>query len=200
MPKPIQHSAGAVLIEQGETARDVFHVASGLVKLQRVQPDGQELIVGLRSSGWILGAAAAIVEKPYPATAITVTPCYLARIEASRFRNRVFTDRQLSWRIHRMHGEEIYEQAAAAADHKTAPARKRLERFLARWVPHTVAADKNGFVPVELPLRQWEIAQLIGVTPQYLCQLFAELEREGVAVWDRDHLTILHRLGDDFAS
>ena len=38
---------------------------------------------------------------------------------------------------------------------------------------------------IRCPLRQWEVAQLVGVTPSYVSQLLGELEREGVVRRER---------------
>jgi len=32
---------------------------------------------------------------------------------------------------------------------------------------------------IELPLREWELAQLLAITPQYLCTLMQELLEQG---------------------
>src|SRR5712691_8679747 len=79
-----EHSAGFELFRQGRTAQDVYWVQSGLTKLVSLNEDGDETIIGLRSSGWFLGATSAILRKPYPVTATTVTDCKLYRFSAEQ--------------------------------------------------------------------------------------------------------------------
>src|SRR5437773_7404634 len=47
--RPVQgYPAGVTLFQQGCDALDVFYLEEGLMKLLRIQPDGREVIVGLR--------------------------------------------------------------------------------------------------------------------------------------------------------
>ncbi|MGH2376405.1 MAG: helix-turn-helix domain-containing protein [bacterium] len=41
-----------------------------------------------------------------------------------------------------------------------------------------------------MPLRHWEIAQLLAVTPAYLSRLFNRLEQEGILLRRKGWLTI----------
>jgi len=179
-PPSLSYPAGVVLFRQGGSADEVFYLEHGLVKLVRLQPSGEETIVGLRSAGWFLGAAAVVLGRAYAVTALTVTPCGVARIRAAQFRQQLRSNGALSWRVHGMHSEEIYTEITRVADDRSRSARERLERFLEQLLPALGASSDGRSVGIHVPLRQWEIAHLIGVTPQYLCQLLHEMEGEGV--------------------
>src|SRR5882672_10324798 len=95
---PLQaYSAGVEIFSQGDQARDVYCMEGGLIKLLRVEGDGRELIVDLRSSPWYLGSAAVIVQKPHPVTAITLTRCSLRRIREDVFITLLKTDFEFTW-------------------------------------------------------------------------------------------------------
>ncbi len=51
------------LFRQGSPSQYVYCIESGLVKLVNLTQQGQELIVGLRSPGWILGSVPVIAHK-----------------------------------------------------------------------------------------------------------------------------------------
>jgi CRP-like cAMP-binding protein len=168
------------LFQQGAPAHEVYFITGGLVKLTRLEPDGQEVIIGLRASGWLLGAAAVIVEQPHAVTVVAVTRCQVRRLSARTFRERVKTDAQFSWWIQQMQSREIYDQTVRVAQLSCISARHRLEHLL--WQLMTAAepvATPRG-VRLQVPLKHWEIAQLIAVTPPYLSQLLNRLEEEGV--------------------
>lgn len=178
---PVQvYPAGVELFQQGLPARNVYLIEQGLIKLLRVQEDGQEVIVGLRRPGWCVGAAAVIIGTSYPVTAITVTRSHLSHIAGEGFRNLLKSDHSVSWRVHQMHSSEVCAQMIHLAELGCLPARKRLERLiwdlLVAQRRHTVA----GPVKLDLPLRHWEIAQLIAVTPVHLSRLLDQLEADGV--------------------
>jgi CRP-like cAMP-binding protein len=59
-------------------------------------------------------------------------------------------------------------------------ARQRLEQLL-RWLIREMGLFKAGEkIRLRLPLKQWEIANYIAVTPEYVSKLMKQMEKEGV--------------------
>lgn len=172
------YGAGCTVIEQGAPARDVFHVEQGLLKLVRLDAAGCDSIVGLRTAGGFIGAEAVLLDQPHSVTAITLSPCLLSRMDAEAFRERVRSNPEFSWHLHVTHSRELHAETVQRADFATLPAKDRLIRVFERLAGDEVVGDQP--VTVRLPLKQWEIARLISVTPQYVCQLMAQLEEDGM--------------------
>lgn len=191
LPRAQVYPPGVTLFRQGHPSEEVFLLEHGLLKLLRVESDGQEIMAGLRSTGWIVGAAAAILGRPYAVTVVTATPCRISRLGAREFREKLKCDAAFSLHVHEMHSREVYDDLMRLSDLATHSARSRLEQFLSRLAPALSAAPVNGEVRLEVPLKQWELAQLLTVTPQYLCQLLGEMERGGRLHRDGNSL-ILH--------
>jgi len=168
-----QYPAGVRLFRQGDWPEVVYAIEQGWVKLVRIEEDGQAMIVGVRSRGWILGAASALTKEAHAVTAETVTWCQLRRMRGEVFRERVRRDEGFSWYVHQMHAQEIHRQLGQVVGLGCRRARRRLEQLLGE-----LADGQEG--RWRCPLRQWELAQLVAVTPSYLSQLLGELEREGV--------------------
>jgi hypothetical protein len=63
----------SVLTKQGESPSRVYWIESGVVKKVCLQPDGSEVITGLRTTGWIVDAEASLVRSPQRSTAIAVS-------------------------------------------------------------------------------------------------------------------------------
>ena len=59
-------------------------------------------------------------------------------------------------------------------------ARQRLEQLLWQLACDRSAASGKPALKFQLPLRSWEAAQLLAITPTYLSRLFGELEREEI--------------------
>ena len=168
------------LFQQGSHPQHVYFIERGLVKLSRVERDGQQIIIGLRSSGWALGTSAAILQKQSPVSATTLTSCQVRHISAEAFRHLVKTDVQFSWHIQHAQSRETHEQITRITRLSCHSARQRLEQLL--WELTSVLAfeNKKKEVRIEVPLKQWEIAQLIDVTPEHLCRMLKQLEEEGI--------------------
>ena len=179
LPSALSYPAGTVLMEQGGDPGDVFYVEEGLAKLVRTGPDGREQILGLRGPGWFLGAALVLTFRAHPASAVAVTSCRLRRLTRQAFLGLMAQHEALSWHVHQMHSREVLSQFQQMADLGTATSRERLERFLRRFTG-AAPANGNGGVRLSLPLKRWELASLLAVTPEHLSRLLRQLRDDGV--------------------
>lgn len=173
------YAQGTPLFLQGTPARDIFLIELGLIKLLHLDEDGEEFIIGLRSIGAMIGAASVIVQEPFPFSAITTTPCRLRRIPADRFLHLAKNDLQFCWNLHQVLGREVQQQANQLFAFKNLSARQRFENLLFQFVS-TMKAQAGRSREVRLPLKHWEIAQLIGVTPEHLSRVIKQLQREAI--------------------
>lgn len=177
---PVQaYPPGVNLYLQGSPPQEVYLIESGLIKLSRFEEDGRELIIDLRFPGWLLGTNSVLLQKMYPATAVTVTRCNMRRIPAGIFEHLVRTNPDLSWRVHQMHSRELYSQVNRVSMLGCLTARQRLEQLLWQLSSLEPAAPPTQ-LRIQLPLKGHEIARWIAITPAYLCRLFEQLEADGL--------------------
>ena len=174
------YPATVELYRQGSSAEEVFFVERGLVKLTRSEPDGQELIVDLRFAGSLLGGATVIAREGYPLTAVTLTKSHLRRVEARVFCRLLQTDASFSWSVHQLACQEISQYVSRITQLGCLTARHRLEQTFCQLIRADRAEAHRRNVLVRVPLKHWEVAQLIAVTPAYLSRLLNQLELEGV--------------------
>lgn len=171
------------LFRQGAYPADVYLVQTGIVKFTRSEANGQEILLDLRFPGSLVGSAAAISEKPHPFTAVTVTKCTLTRWSARSFISLLDTDTGLAARVREILSDDILEHVARISQLTCLPARQRLEQFLwqfcERLGPHS-SGETSDSSRLQLPLKHYEIADLLSITPTYLCRLLNTLEQENV--------------------
>jgi CRP-like cAMP-binding protein len=146
----------------------------------RSEDNGREFILSLKFSGSLVGAAAAIHDQPHPFSAVTVTSCRLARLPAARFLRLVASDSRLAAGLHEILSAEILDQTAQISQIACQPARHRLEQLLRQLATEQGADRAKRALKFQLPIRYWEMAQLLAITPTYLSRLLAELEQEGI--------------------
>jgi CRP-like cAMP-binding protein len=132
----------------------------------------------VRQSGTLIGVEAAIAHEPNLASAVTVTECSLKRFPTRQFCEVIRQYPDLSWHLHQLNASELLEARAALLELKSHSADRRLKRLLLQVIPELGSTHRhNG--SVRLPLRHWEIAQVLGVTPEHLSRLLKRLEKEG---------------------
>jgi CRP/FNR family cyclic AMP-dependent transcriptional regulator len=173
------YPAGMELFRQDASPGDIYFVETGLAKLTRYEENGSEFILDIRFPGSLLGSEAAIQRKPHPFSAVTATNCRLTRLSAKRFLDLLRTELRLGQYIHDLLSDEVLNQAARMSEIACLPARKRLEQLL--WKIAEQAGEERAMdLRVQLPVKYWEAAQLLAITPTYLSRLLAELESEEI--------------------
>jgi CRP-like cAMP-binding protein len=172
------------LFSQGANPADVYLVHTGIVKFTRCEANGQEILLDLRFAGSLVGSAAAISDKPHPFAAVTVTQCKLTRWSAPSFVSLLDTDTGLAARVREILSDDILDHIARISQLTCLPARQRLEQllwqFCERLGPHGSGQTSETTSKLQLPLKHYEIAHLLSITPTYLCRLLNTLEQENV--------------------
>lgn len=181
--EPQNYPAAVELFNQGSYPADVYFVHTGIVKLNRCEANGQEILLDLRFPGSLVGSAAVISERPHPFAAITVTRCALTRWSSPKFLKLMATDISVAARVRKVLSDEVLDHVARISHLSCLPARQRLEQLL--WQFCERLKTESGYQPprtskLQLPLKHYEIADLLSITPTYLCRLLNTLQAEEV--------------------
>jgi len=177
---PQVYPVATELFQQGTVAKEVYFIDQGAIKLVYVDANGKEVIIGLRSSGWLLGAPEVILAEAHPVTAVTLTRCCLYRVNSETFRLLSKHNASLSTYLQQVYSREIYRQMMRIAELKCCSARERLEHLLRRLIPELEKRDPEKEIWLQVPLKHSEIAQLISVTPEHLSRLLKLMEQDGI--------------------
>jgi CRP/FNR family transcriptional regulator len=181
----IEYPTGAVLFHQGDDVRALFLIDAGVVKLTRCEAGAREVIAGLRTRPWLLGAASAVLGRPYPATARTLNACALRRLPPADFLRLQRTDLSVACWVEGMLARESDEQLATVGMFGAMAPRQRLEQLLSNLLRLGCVARQDGALRLALPLKRHELAEMIGTTPEHLSRLLAQLEGDGLILRDK---------------
>jgi CRP/FNR family transcriptional regulator len=171
---------GMSLFVQGQTLDEVLQIVNGLVKLTTSDAAGAQAIVGLAMAGEWLGTASVIAGLPTPVSAITCSDALLQRIPARTFHQCLRHNQQLSLEIHDAHARELCRRLGWIGQLCSSRSLQRLRWVLNQFASTARVATSGSALKLQLPIHQWELAELIGVTPEHLSRLLKELEHEGV--------------------
>lgn len=201
LPQGRTYPAGAQLLRQGATPRDVFLIEDGIVKLAHLDSQGEETIFGLRFPGWVVGAEAAIVGEPVPISASTLTPCRLCQVARETFVQLLKTDGDLSWRVSQMHSREVFDQLRRGSQPPGISSCHRLKELLRQLIEANETTHMRKEVYLHLALSRNQLAQLLAVTPRHLGRLLKQLQKEsylrlvknGIIISDLKKLKMTHQ-------
>ncbi|MDH5201976.1 MAG: Crp/Fnr family transcriptional regulator [Nitrospirota bacterium] len=191
------YPSGTEIIKQDTPANAVYLVVRGMVKLTRLERDGNEVIAGLRHRHWLIGAPPVLLNKPYSFTAITLTNCVLRCISREGFLTQVKINELFSQHLLRLLSLEIFSHTMKIVLLGSMSARERLSRFLYEMIckleqSTTLKKPVELHKPIKLnvPLKYKEIAQLIAITPEHFSRMLKEMEEQGIITRDKGHLIV----------
>jgi CRP-like cAMP-binding protein len=150
------------------------------VKLTRAEPDGKQVIVALRHAGWLLGASSLLLGTRYAATAETLTRCKLCFIPPEMMTQAMDTDARFSRWISTIFGREVHSGLLSISERSCLSGRQRLEKFFRELAQAQSGPDLKRPTKIQMVLKNWEVAQLLALTPQHLSRLIKELEVDGI--------------------
>jgi CRP/FNR family transcriptional regulator len=170
---------GVEIFPQGALLREVYFIRQGMVKLIGLDDQGNEVIQALRSPGWLIGAFAALADRPTPLAAVTLMKTEVCRLPAADLRRLAETDVTFAHPLVMLLSRRAFEDSARQALLSTQSARVRLLQFLCQFLPED-ATPKSGEVVLHIPLKDGEIAGYLAINPSTLSRLYGRLDRDGI--------------------
>jgi CRP-like cAMP-binding protein len=185
-----RYPRGAELFAQGEILREVVYVVSGVIKLTQSDALGRESIAGLAFAREWLGTAAVIAGQPTPVTAFTCSDTVLTRVPADTFRALLLRDPRVSLQIHQAHSRELCRQTTWIGQMCSLGSLKRLQCVLCRFVATQSLLTCGSTIKLQLPIRHWELAEFIGVSPEHVSRLLGDMEANGLIRREKSWIVI----------
>jgi CRP-like cAMP-binding protein len=170
---------GVELLQQDSAVSEVYFLKQGLVKLRRLEQNGSEVFVALRSQGWILGVSPALLRQPTPVVAVTLRECQVYRLSVDHFQRLFDTDAPFVRSLVSLLSQEIYDNVARQTQLSTPVARTRLLQFFCQFLPEGAAPTSKDVV-LHIPLKEGDIASYLAIHQSTLSKVYRNLEEEGI--------------------
>jgi CRP/FNR family transcriptional regulator, dissimilatory nitrate respiration regulator len=167
---------GTRIFNEGEPARGFYLVASGCVKVYKVNPRGQEQVIGVMSAGQTFAEAVAFLDGGYPASAETLEDSELFYIEREAILGMITRDPEFALRMMAGMALKLRRFVAMVEDLTLRDAKGRIARYLLGLAPETVTTPCT----IKLPTQQTVLARLLGLTGETLSRTLKNLREEGV--------------------
>ncbi|WP_198598340.1 Crp/Fnr family transcriptional regulator [Mangrovicella endophytica] len=181
---------GKAAFWEGDTASHVTLVIEGCLRLYRILPDGQRVIVGFAFKGEMLGLSSPHV---YAYTAEAVTPVRLGRVAMSRFREIVDGSTVLRPQFLDLLCEEMRE----ARRHMILVARLSADERIASFLlsaARRLGTDRDDRVVVDLPMQRLDIADHLGLTIETVCRVLSRHKRAGTIEFLERNKLVLRKM------
>lgn len=183
------------VFSQDEEAHSFFLLLDGHIRVVRTTPDGVQVIVRYISAGELIGIAAAIGRKTYPATAIAAVDCVILTwptalwpVLSSRFP-------AFSANTYKTVGSRLEEAHTRVEEISTEQVEQRVAGAVLRLAKQAGRKTEEGIL-IDLPISRQDIAEMTGTTLHTVSRLLSAWEDRGLIKSGRQKVTVVepHRL------
>jgi len=166
---------GAVLFIEKQTARGIYVLCEGQVKLSISSSEGKTLILRIAKAGEVLGLVSALGGTPHEVTAETLQPCQVAFVPRDAFLQFISKHPEAYPIIANQLGSQYSvacEQVRNLGLSGSAP--EKVAKFLLDFAV-SGQRTKEG-IRLKLPLTHEEIAEFIGTTRETVTRTLSEFK------------------------
>jgi CRP-like cAMP-binding protein len=189
---------GEMIFAEGDPSDAFIVIVSGRVKVFKSTPAGKEVIVEIFGAGDPLGAVAVYEGAPFMASAFTLEPTQILRIEQSAF-FRARTGPGVRPRVAIGLTIRLAELTRPLAELSGARVEARFARLFLKLCDQIGKRERGGvFVP--MPLSRQELADLSGTTIETAIRIMSRWQKEDVLHTEKDGFVVLNRDALDEAS
>jgi CRP-like cAMP-binding protein len=168
---------GQALFRQGEPATSFSIIVEGWIKLYRLTPAGDEVVLNVLTRGESFAEALTFASGQYPAAASAVTRARVLTIPADHVVSCVRQMPDVAIAMIASISHHLHWMAQRVEQLMAQSATQRVADFLTSLVPCT-----NGPCTIPLPYDKSVIAGRLGLQPESLSRVFAKLRSIGVDV------------------
>jgi CRP/FNR family cyclic AMP-dependent transcriptional regulator len=169
---------GAVIVAQGQPAREIAVVCAGHVKISTASQTGKRLCLGVAGPGTVLGLSAAISGTPHQVLIEALEPCQLRIIKTDRFLRLLRRDLAACFAAVTCLSNEVRKMHSClrlfGLTHSTA---ERLARVLVHWEIREDDEPKTK-LRLRFPLTHQELAEILGVARETVTRLLTSFEQK----------------------
>lgn len=177
------------IFRQGTPVDTIYLIEKGLIKISHYSLKGRETLVGLRRPYWLLGATPAIQGRLRSVTATTLSPCTLRFITREQF-NTLSGDLAFSRFLNCVLSLEIAGHIKRLIALASMTGEERVIQLIAEIITAQMPSKTNAEICLSIPLKQSQIAQILGMSPEYLSRLMSRLERRGLFTHSKGIITV----------
>lgn len=173
----MRYRRNELIFHAGDIADCFYIIASGTVRLFRLDANGDEVPVNVFQDAQSFAEAAVFREARYPVSAQALETSRLIRLGAKPIVARIKSEPAFALGALESMSRHLKQLVDEISLLRTPTARQKVAKFLLRLSP-----DRYGGSCFDLPYSKLVIAERLGMKPETLSRAFADLRAVGVTV------------------
>lgn len=193
--RAMRFAKDATVFEQDGEARSFFLLLDGYVRVVRITPDGEQVIVRYIKDGELFGIAAAIGRSTYPANAVCAVDCVVLAWPNERWGDLVERFPSFGRNTYQTIGSRLQETHDRMMEMSTEQVTQRVAHAVLRLVHQTGRKTAEG-IEIDFPISRQDIAEMTGTTLHTVSRLLSAWEERGIVRSGRQKVIVSdpHRL------
>jgi CRP-like cAMP-binding protein len=179
-----RYRRGEALFSEGDIADRVFMLESGWVIVRSAAIDGEDIVLGLRGPGEILGELSVLDGKPRSATAIAVANLQAIVAPAEQLTRTLASDPEANRELLVVIADRLREADRRRLEFATKDALGRIATRLLELAERFGEEVADG-VRIDLPLHQEDLASWCGASRESTVRAMRTLRRLGIVTTAR---------------
>jgi CRP-like cAMP-binding protein len=184
--EPVSMKLGDVLYESGGLLKYVYFPTTSIVSLLYVMEDGASAEIAVVGNEGILGISLFMGGETTPSRAIVQSAGHGYRMKAELLKAE-FSRADALMRLLLRYTQALITQMAQTA---VCNRHHSIEQQLCRWLLLSLDRLSSN----ELTMTQELIANMLGVRREGVTEAAGKLQREGLIIYSRGHITVLNRV------
>lgn len=187
--KPVRHAKGSAVFEQDGAAHSFFLLLHGRLRVVRLTPDGQQVVVRFVGRGDVFGIAKAIGRDTYPGTAVAVVDSVALMWPSSLWPELLAEHPALALNAMQTMGARIQEAHTRVVEMSTEQVERRVAHALLRLANQAGHTVEDG-IEIDFPISRQDVAEMTGTTLHTVSRILSGWELAGLVRGGRQRIVI----------
>lgn len=181
---------GQVLFHEGNAALGVYCVYEGQLKMFKAGSQGRPQIIGIATSGTLMGHRALLTNKPHSFTAESLGDARICFVDKKVFFSLISDNSSVAESLLRKMAMDLDAVEDRLMDVVEKPVQVRLARLLLSLRDNYGKPSQKG-TRITLSLTREEMAEMIGTTQETTIRLLSQFRKLGLVRLDNKSITLL---------
>jgi CRP-like cAMP-binding protein len=185
----VRYPKGSSVFQQDDEAHSFFILLHGHLRVMKVTPDGQQVVVRFVTAGEMFGIAMAMGRKTYPATAVAVVDSVALVWPAAAWPRLVAKHPSLAVNTIQTVGNRLQDAHTRVIEMSTEQVERRVAHALLRLVQQAGRKGENG-IQIDFPISRQDVAEMTATTLHTVSRILSAWEDQGLVESGRQKISI----------
>jgi CRP-like cAMP-binding protein len=185
----IRYPKSAPVFQQDEDAHSFFVLLHGHLRVVKVTPDGQQVVVRFVTAGELFGIATAMGRATYPATALAVVDSIALVWPSAVWPRLVARHPALAVNTMQTIGSRLQDAHTRVVEMSTEQVEKRVAHALLRLAQQAGRKGEDG-IQIDFPISRQDVAEMTGTTLHTVSRILSAWEDRNLVESGRQRITI----------